>query len=65
MDHQLCKAKFGALLELERTLPYAFSSRERELVGESGYLQRYCKPTVVETSGPAIFVLLFLGAVFH
>lgn len=58
---QLNTGKFSALQELESRLSYPFFKREWELLGEGGDRSRYWKLTVVETSLPVVFLLLFLG----
>lgn len=58
---QLNTGKFEALHELERNLPYRFFAREWELLSEGRDFRKYWRLTVVETSLPIIFGLLFLG----
>ncbi len=57
---QLNTGKFKALQELEKELAYEFFTREWELLGEGEDRRSYWKLTVVETSLPLIFFLLFL-----
>lgn len=59
---QLNTGKFLALHELEEKLAYAFYKREWVLLGEGKDVRRYWRLTVVETSLPLAFLLLF-GAV--
>ena len=56
---QLNTGKFEALQELEERLDYPFFTKEREL--SDG---RYWKLTVVETSLPIIFLILFIVLIF-
>lgn len=58
---QLNTGKFLALHELEKQLPYAFFTREWELLGEGTDAGRYWKLTVVEIGLPCIFLVLFTG----
>ena len=58
---QLNTGKFKALLEIEKKLAYPFFTREWDLLGQGRDRGRYWKLTVVETSLPCIFFLLFLG----
>ena len=60
---QLNTGKFEALHELERHMPYPFFQREWELLHEGRDFRRYWRLTVVETSLPIIFFLLFLGVI--
>ena len=60
---QLNTGKFEALHELEQHIPYAFFQREWELLQEGRDFRRYWRLTVVETSLPIIFFLLFLGVI--
>ena len=55
---QLNDGKFLALHELEKQLPYAFFTREWELLGEGRDVSRYWKLTTVEVALPSIFFLL-------
>lgn len=61
---QLNDGKFKALHELEEQLAYPFFKREWELLGEGRSIKRYWKLTVVETSLPIIFSILFLVLIF-
>ncbi len=58
---QLNTGKFQALLDLEKKLAYPFFGREWELLGEGRDVSRYWRLTVVETTLPALFALLFLA----
>ena len=58
---QLNTGKFKALHELEKKLPYPFFQREWDLLREGRDFRRYWRLTVVETSLPVIFFLLFVG----
>ena len=58
---QLNTGKFKALHELEKKLPYPFFQREWDLLREGRHFRRYWRLTVVETSLPIIFFLLFVG----
>lgn len=58
---QLNTGKFKALNELEERLAYPFYKREWDLLGEGRDFRRYWRLTVVETSLPSAFFLLFLG----
>lgn len=58
---QLNTGKFKALHELEGKLAYPFYRREWDLLAEGRDTRRYWKLTVVETSLPCIFCVLFLG----
>lgn len=60
---QLNTGKFQALHELEQHLPYPFFQREWELLHEGRDFRRYWQLTVVETSLPVIFFLLFLAII--
>ena len=60
---QLNTGKFEALHELEQHIPYAFFQREWELLQEGRDFRRYWRLTVVETSLPIIFFLLFLAVI--
>lgn len=60
---QLNTGKFAALHELEEKLAFAFFAREWELLAEGRDTRHYWKLTVVETSLPCIFFVLFLGFV--
>lgn len=60
---QLNTGKFEALHELEQHMPYAFFQREWELLREGRDFRRYWRLTVVETSLPIIFLLLFLAVI--
>ncbi len=60
---QLNTGKFAALHELEEELAYAFFAREWELLAAGGDRRRYWKLTIVETSLPCIFLVLFCGLV--
>lgn len=60
---QLNTGKFKALHELEQAMPYPFFQREWELLREGGDFRRYWRLTVVETSLPIIFLLLFLSVI--
>lgn len=60
---QLNTGKFEALHELERHIPYPFFQREWELLREGRDFRRYWRLTVVETSLPIIFFLLFLAVI--
>ena len=62
---QLNTGKFKALHELEERLAYPFFKREWDLLAEGKDFNRYWKLTVVETSLPIIFGLLFLALLFH
>ncbi len=62
---QLNTGKFDALLELETKLPYAFFTREWELLEKGENIRRYWKLTVVETFLPVAFALFFLFVIFH
>ena len=57
---QLNTGKFAALHELEQKLAYAFFTREWELLDKGQDRGRYWKLTVVETSLPCIFFVLYL-----
>ena len=57
---QLNKGKFDTLLELEENLAFPFFKREWELLEEGKNKGRYWKLTIVETSLPIGFFLLFL-----
>ena len=61
---QLNTGKFEALHELEKKLPYPFFQREWNLLREGRDFRRYWRLTVVETSLPIIFFLLFVGVFF-
>ena len=61
---QLNNGKFLALHELEEKLAYPFYKREWELLGEGQDVRRYWRLTVVETTLPLVFGLLFTGVVF-
>ncbi|MYB19135.1 MAG: hypothetical protein F4Y16_09135 [Holophagales bacterium] len=52
--------KFAALHEMERELAYPFFTREWELRGESKFMERYWRLTVVETILPWSFLGLAL-----
>lgn len=58
---QLNTGKFLALHELEEKLAYPFYKREWELLGEGRDARRYWRLTVVETTLPLVFGLLFAG----
>lgn len=58
---QLNTGKFEALHQLEHHLVYRFLAREWKLLGEGRDYRRYWRLTVVETSLPILFGLLFLG----
>lgn len=58
---QLATGKFEALHELEQHLAYQFFEREWKLLREGRDFRKYWRLTVVETSLPIIFGLLFLG----
>ena len=58
---QLNTGKFEALHELEKKLPYPFFQREWDLLREGRHFRRYWRLTIVETSLPIIFFLLFVG----
>lgn len=60
---QLNTGKFKALQELEQAMPYQFFRREWELLREGRDFRRYWRLTVVETSLPVIFSLLFLAVI--
>lgn len=60
---QLASGKFKALHELEERLAYPFFKREWDLLGEGSDFRRYWKLTVVETSLPGAFFLLFVGLI--
>lgn len=60
---QLNTGKFKALYELEERLSYPFYKREWDLLGEGRDFRRYWRLTVVETSLPGAFFLLFLGLI--
>lgn len=60
---QLNTGKFLALHELEEKLTYPFYKREWELLGEGRDIGRYWRLTVVETTLPVVFGLLFAGVV--
>lgn len=60
---QLNTGKFATLHELEQAMPYAFFRREWELLREGRDFRRYWRLTVVETSLPIIFFLLFLAVI--
>ena len=60
---QLNTGKFEALHELEQHIPYPFFQREWELLSEGRDFRRYWRLTVVETSLPIIFFLLFLAVI--
>ena len=60
---QLNTGKFKALNELEERLAYPFFKREWDLLGEGSDFRRYWRLTVVETSLPGAFFLLFLGLI--
>lgn len=57
---QLNTGKFKTLRELEKELGYAFFTREWETLAKGQSRRRYWKLTVVETSLPWIFLVLFL-----
>ena len=57
---QLNSGKFAALHELEEKLAYPFFSREWALLAEGKDMSRYWRLTVVETSLPCIFFVLFV-----
>ena len=61
---QLNTGKFNTLLDLEKQLDYPFFTREWELLGEGKSISRYWKLTVVETSLPIIFGILFIVLAF-
>ena len=56
---QLNTEKFAAIHELEKKLAYPFFTREWELLGKGRNRSRYWKLTVVETSLPYIFGILY------
>ena len=58
---QLNSGKFAALHELEAKLAYRFFSREWAFLAEGKQVSRYWRLTVVETSLPFIFFVLFVG----
>lgn len=60
---QLNSGKFKTLHELEENLVYAFYTREWELLKEGQSIKNYWKLTVVETSLPVLFFVVFLGLV--
>lgn len=60
---QLNTGKFAALTELEKELAYPFFTREWKILDEGRSRKRYWKLSVVETSLPIIFLLLFLGLI--
>ena len=60
---QLNTGKFAALHELEQAMPYPFFQREWELLREGRDFRRYWRLSVVETSLPIIFFLLFLAVI--
>ena len=60
---QLNTGKFAVLHELEQAMPYPFFQREWELLREGRDFRRYWRLTVVETSLPIIFFLLFLAVI--
>lgn len=60
---QLNTGKFAALHELEQAMEYPFFQREWELLREGQDFRRYWRLTVVETSLPFIFFLLFLSVI--
>lgn len=60
---QLNTGKFKPLHELEERLAYPFYKREWDLLGEGRDFRRYWRLTVVETSLPIAFFLLFLGLI--
>lgn len=60
---QLNTGKFAALHELEQAMEYPFFQREWELLREGRDFRRYWRLTVVETSLPFIFFLLFLSVI--
>lgn len=60
---QLNTGKFAALHELEKAMPYPFFRREWELLREGRDFRRYWRLTVVDTSLPIIFSLLFLAVI--
>ena len=60
---QLNTGKFLALHELEQKLAYPFYKREWELLGEGRDTRRYWRLTVVETTLPLVFGLLFAAVV--
>lgn len=62
---QLNTGKFKALHELEQELAYPFFKREWDLLAEGKDISRYWKLTVVETSLPIIFGLLFFGLIVY
>ena len=56
---QLNTEKFAAIHELEKKLAYPFFTREWELLEKGKNRSRYWKLTVVETSLPYIFGILY------
>ena len=58
---RLTTCKFKVLHELEKKLPYPFFQREWDLLRKGRAFRRYWRLTVVETSLPIIFFLLFVG----
>ncbi len=62
---QLNTGKFKALHELEGELAYPFFKREWHLLAEGKDINRYWKLTVVETTLPIIFCVLFLGLIVY
>ena len=62
---QLNTGKFLALHELESKLAYQFFQREWDLLSEGRDRSRYWKLSVVETSMPIIFSLLFLALILY
>ena len=58
---QLNSGKFAVIHEMEERLPFSFYKREWELLEEGKNRGKYWKLTVVETSGPIIFAMLFIA----
>ena len=58
---QLNSGKFAALHELEEKLAYPFFKREWELLEEGKKRGRYWKLTIVETSLPIAFSILYVA----
>ena len=61
---QLNTGKFKALQELEKQLDYPFFTREWEILDEGRSIKSYWKLSVVETSLPIIFSILFIVLIF-
>ncbi len=60
---QLNSGKFKALHELEEKLAYPFFTREWKLLEEGKSRSRYWKLSVVETTLPIVFAILYLALI--